>query len=210
MIAAEIFIEWFKRVILGRINKYGMTNSETKLYFKILKSLSKDSFINTKEITHFLAQYLSNQKFEVMADITKYDKNIIDFANRIQDAKHIIYTPTKTREKRDSEGVMHSKLQIFASLTPEGLVFLNNYLDRKTNKRIVWFQIFLAVLTTFFIAVTAFYQFKTYDYGAKKDEAKQPKLYQVKLQKLKTNQKQQTKTLPYPIAQIPQNPQKNR
>jgi len=206
------FIDWFKRVILGRINKYGMTNNETKLYFKILKSLSKDSFINKKEITHLLARYLPKQNFENLELVTQYENNLIDFAGKIQKADHIVYDKDKLGIRKKDDGIIFSSLRIRASLTPNGLIFLNNYLDRKAKIRNRWFQVVIAALTTIFIGLTALYAYLSYSETLKKDAVKPQITMQHQSQKSKTMPQQQIKTKPYPIIQHPpnllQNPQK--
>lgn len=194
-------------VILIRKNDPNMTNNETKLYFKILKSLSKDSFINKKEITHFLKRYLETPVFDSQKEITQYNKNLIDFADRMQDSNHIIYSKNYLRERSKSEGIMFSSLNIYASITSDGFVFLNSYLDRKSNKRVLFFQIIITVLTTAFIGFTVYYARLTYNHIIENESIKKSIGSNNLSQKSEKTPTQQIETMPYLIIPFLQTPQ---
>lgn len=190
-------------VILVRKINSNMTNNETKLYFTILQFLSKDSFINTKDITHLLAQYIETPKFRSQLEVTNYENNIMSFSERFKKANHLVCNRNYTGEAFDKNGDMCSKLRIHASLTTDGFLFLNGYLDRKASKRVTNFQMSATALTTFFIGLTALYAYETYQNGLKKDEARQPIVKQLQSQKSNKMLQQQIKTLPYPSVQVP-------
>lgn len=153
-----------------------MTNNETKLYFKILKSLSRDSFINKKYITHFLIQYVPTPKFKNKEEVKSYNDILLEFAEKIKSAGHIEYDSNNVGRHETKDGKICSGLQIYASITPNGFIFLNNYLDRKASKRVTFFQIIIAILTTIFIGLTALYAYLTYQHDIKKDGDILPKL----------------------------------
>jgi hypothetical protein len=169
-----------------------MTNDETKLYFKVLQSLSKDSFINTKDITHFLVQYIETPKFKDQEELIQYNNNLLSFAQRFRHANHIVFNQTNIGEPQNAKGEICSNLRIYASLTPDGFIFLNNYLDRKANKRFTNFQIIATVLTTLFIGLTALYAYLTYKHDIKKDYELQQTTKQQQLPKSNKTPAKQT------------------
>ena len=136
--------------------------TELQLYFRILKVLSKDSFAKSENLTPMLYEYFYYRNFYHMVTVQEQIDIASLFLNKMVRAGHIEYNKLDEYTFK-LHGQVARAFPLMASITANGLLFLEERNKRKLERVNIWAQIAFTAATLLFIGMTFLYTKWTYD-----------------------------------------------